>query len=119
MGRRPNDHYEFLRAYIERAIGEGHKEHVEHRKLDCELPGPCSLHSAVIVPLVVESEVAGTLIVVSGVAGKRQIRMADETARFICTQLELAELEKSRSRWRGPRCGRCGRRSPRTSSTTR
>ncbi|WP_158850743.1 sensor histidine kinase [Saccharothrix deserti] len=91
-----NDHYEFLRTYIERAIGEGHKEHVEHRKLDCELPGPCSLHSAVIVPLVVESEVAGTLIVVSGVANKRQIRMAEETARFVSTQLELEVLQKSR-----------------------
>ncbi|MFD0200118.1 MULTISPECIES: histidine kinase [Saccharothrix] len=91
-----NDHYEFLRAYIERAIGEGHKEHVEHRKLDCELPGPCSLHSAVIVPLVVEGDVAGTLIVVSGVAGKRQIRMAEETARFVSTQLELEVLQKSR-----------------------
>ncbi|MEU4801418.1 histidine kinase [Actinosynnema sp. NPDC023587] len=91
-----NDHYEFLRSYIERAIGECHKEHVEHRKLDCELPGPCSLHSAVIVPLIVESEVAGTLIVVSGVANKRQIRMAEETARFVSTQLELEVLQKSR-----------------------
>ncbi|RKT51923.1 sensor histidine kinase [Saccharothrix australiensis] len=91
-----NDHYEFLRPYIERAIGEFHKEHVEHRKLDCELPGPCSLHSAVIVPLIVESEVAGTLIVVSGVANKRQIRMAEETARFVSTQLELEVLQKSR-----------------------
>ncbi|WP_309110088.1 histidine kinase [Saccharothrix sp.] len=91
-----NDHYEFLLPYIERAIGEVHKEHVEHRKLDCELPGPCSLHSAVIVPLIVESEVAGTLIVVSGVANKRQIRMAEETARFVSTQLELEVLQKSR-----------------------
>lgn len=91
-----NDHYEFLRTYIERAIGEGHKEHVEHRKLECELPGPCSLHTAVIVPLVVENEVAGTLIVVSGVANKRQIRMAEETARFVSTQLELEVLQKSR-----------------------
>ncbi|WP_433274982.1 sensor histidine kinase [Actinosynnema sp. CS-041913] len=91
-----NDHYEFLRPYIERAIGECHKEHVEHRKLDCELPSPCSLHSAVIVPLIVESEVAGTLIVVSGVANKRQIRMAEETARFVSTQLELEVLQKSR-----------------------
>ncbi|TQM81876.1 two-component system LytT family sensor kinase [Saccharothrix saharensis] len=91
-----NDHYEFLRAFIERAIGEGHKEHVEHRKLECELPGPCSLHSAVIVPLVVEGDVAGTLIVVSGVANKRQIRMAEETARFVSTQLELEVLQKSR-----------------------
>ena len=49
-----------------------------------------------IVPLVVEGDVAGTLIVVSGVAGKRQIRMAEETARFVSTQLELEVLQKSR-----------------------
>ncbi|CAL9659924.1 histidine kinase [Saccharothrix sp. NPDC042600] len=91
-----NDHYEFLRPFIERAIGEVRKEHVEHRKLDCELPGPCTLHSAVVVPLIVENDVAGTLIVVSGVANKRQIRMAEETARFVSTQLELEVLQKSR-----------------------
>ncbi|WNV91503.1 histidine kinase [Umezawaea sp. Da 62-37] len=91
-----NDHYVFLREYIERAITEGHKEHVEHRKLGCELAGPCSLHSAVVVPLVVENDVAGTLIVISGVANKRQIRMAEETARFVSTQLELEVLQKSR-----------------------
>ncbi len=91
-----NDHYEFLREYIERAITGGHKEHVEHRKLGCPLPGPCSLHSAVVVPLVVENDVAGTLIVISGVANKRQIRMAEETARFVSTQLELEVLQKSR-----------------------
>ncbi|HEX6346304.1 sensor histidine kinase [Umezawaea sp.] len=91
-----NDHYEFLQEYIARAITEGHKEHVDHRKLGCELPGPCSLHSAVVVPLVVENDVAGTLIVISGVANKRQIRMAEETARFVSTQLELEVLQKSR-----------------------
>ncbi len=91
-----NDHYEFLRPFIEHAIGGGHKEHVEHRKLDCELPGPCLLHTAVIVPLEVENDVAGTLIVVSGVPNKRQIRMAEETARFVSTQLELEVLQKSR-----------------------
>lgn len=90
------DHYEYLRVYIERAINDCHKEHVEHRRLGCELPGPCSLHSAVVVPLIVENDVAGTLIVVSGVEHKRQIRMAEETARFVSTQLELASLQKSR-----------------------
>jgi two-component system LytT family sensor kinase len=90
------DHYEPLREYVERSIREHQKEHVEHRKLDCGLPGPCSLHSAVVVPLFVEGDVAGTLIVVSGVANKRQVRMAEETARFVSTQLELEVLQKSR-----------------------
>ncbi|WP_199440668.1 GAF domain-containing sensor histidine kinase [Umezawaea beigongshangensis] len=90
------EHYAPLREYVERSIREHQKEHVEHRKLDCELPGPCALHSAVIVPLFVEGDVAGTLIVVSGVANKRQVRMAEETARFVSTQLELEVLQKSR-----------------------
>ncbi|MCP2093440.1 two-component system, LytT family, sensor kinase [Actinosynnema pretiosum] len=90
------DHYQLMRGHIEQAIGEVHKEHVEHRKLDCDLSGPCPMHSAVIVPLIVESEVAGTLIVISGVPNKRQIRMAEETARFVSTQLELEVLQKSR-----------------------
>ncbi|WP_112276013.1 sensor histidine kinase [Lentzea terrae] len=91
-----NDHYEYLRDTVARAINNCHKEHVDHRKLGCELQGPCSLHSVVVVPLVVEGDVAGTLIVVSGVASKRQIRMAEETARFVSTQLELEVVQKQR-----------------------
>ncbi|GLZ32610.1 histidine kinase [Lentzea sp. NBRC 105346] len=90
------DHYEYLRDTIAHAVTNNRKEHIEHRKLGCELQGPCSLHSAVVVPLRVEGDVTGTLIVVSGVASKRQIRMAEETARFVSTQLELEVLQKSR-----------------------
>ncbi|WP_223198631.1 histidine kinase [Solihabitans fulvus] len=91
-----NDHYEFLRQSIERAITNCCKELVEHRSIGCEFPGPCPMHSAMIVPLVVEGDVAGTIIVVSGVPNKRQIRMAEESARFVSTQLELAVLQRSR-----------------------
>jgi two-component system LytT family sensor kinase len=89
-------HYEDLRGYVERAITGGHKEHIDHRKLGCELPAPCPMHSAMVVPLVVEGEVAGALIVVSSVANKRQIRTAEEAACFVSTQLELEVLQKSR-----------------------
>ena len=93
-----NDHYEYLHPAVERSVNDCRKEHVEHSKIGCELPGPCSMHSAMIVPLVVENDVEGCLIVVNGLASKRQIRMAEETAGFISSQLELAVLQRSRDK---------------------
>jgi two-component system LytT family sensor kinase len=89
-------HYEDLTDAIGRAIAGHHREHVEHDKIDCPQRSTCPMRSAVIVPLIVEGVDAGALVVVGGVGGKRLIRMADEIARFICTQLELANLEESR-----------------------
>nr|WP_253780849.1 histidine kinase [Goodfellowiella coeruleoviolacea] len=91
-----NDHYEYLREPIEKAISNCRKEHVDHNKINCELRGPCAMRSAMIVPLLVEGDIKGVLVVVSGVAGKRQVRMAGEAAAFITAQLELAMLQKSR-----------------------
>jgi len=54
------------------------------------------MRTAVIVPLIIDGEVEGTLIVLGGVNSKRLIRAADEVAQFICIQLELAKLDESK-----------------------
>ncbi|WP_020496847.1 histidine kinase [Sciscionella marina] len=92
-----NYHYADVEGPINRAIHGHRREHVDHDRLECPHRGSCPMRSAVIVPLVVEQENAGALVVVGGVtSSKRLIRMADEIAHFICTQLELARLEESR-----------------------
>ena len=63
----------------------------------CGQPG-CQVSRAVIVPLVAAGRPAGALVVLSGSAvGPYLVRAADETARFITTQLELADLDVSRA----------------------
>jgi two-component system LytT family sensor kinase len=91
-----NEHYEDLDESISRALNTFRREHVDHDKLGCQRRGSCPMRTAVIVPLVVEGSVEGALVVVGGVGGKRLIKMADEIARFVRTQLELAKLDESR-----------------------
>jgi two-component system, LytTR family, sensor kinase len=91
-----NEHHRDLTDQIIRSIRESRMEHVDHDKLPCQRRANCPMRTAVIVPLVVEGRVEGVLVVVGGVGGKRLIRMADEIGRFVCTQLELAQLDESR-----------------------
>jgi two-component system LytT family sensor kinase len=91
-----NEHYRDLADQITKSIGDLRRELVDHDKLPCQRRGNCPMRSAVIVPLVVEGTVEGVLVVVGGVGGKRLFRMADEIARFVRTQLELAQLDESR-----------------------
>jgi two-component system LytT family sensor kinase len=91
-----NEHYRDLTDQIAKSINSLRMEHVDHDKLPCQRRANCPMRTAVIVPLVVEGRVEGVLVVVGGVGGKRLIRMADEIARFVRTQLELAQLDESR-----------------------
>ncbi|GAA2990003.1 sensor histidine kinase [Actinokineospora diospyrosa] len=91
-----NEHYADLEEQIVETVREGHRAHVQHENLQCRRRGSCPMRTAVIVPLIIDGQVEGALIVVGGVDGKRMIRAADEVARFLCIQLELAKLDESK-----------------------
>lgn len=62
-------------------------------------PDPmCSLSVAVAVPLVAGDEVAAALVALAPTAGTGLIRTAEAVARWVATQVELAELDRSRAR---------------------
>ena len=65
--------------------------------IPCTDPG-CGLRSVVVTPLTVEERVVGTLQVFTGSASAGLVRAADEVARWVSGQLELAELDASRTR---------------------
>jgi two-component system LytT family sensor kinase len=92
------EHYEDLIPAVGTAMANHRREHVKHDDLACRLSN-CKMRAAVIVPLLVENRLVGALVVV-GSGDKPQnrqlIRMADEVAKFICTQLQLASLQESR-----------------------
>ena len=58
----------------------------------------CPIRVAVIAPLTVEDRVVGTLAAYGQAASVGLVRATDEVARWVSTQLELAELESSRTR---------------------
>jgi len=67
-------------------------------ELDCGQPD-CLLRGAVIAPIALEERVVGTLIALTWQEpGAGLVRAALETARWVGTQLELAELDQSRAR---------------------
>jgi len=62
-------------------------------------PDPdCPARSAVVCPLVLDDRVVGTLTAYDALAGPGLVRATAEVARWVSGQLELAELDESRSR---------------------
>jgi two-component system, LytTR family, sensor kinase len=71
---------------------------VRHRRdIPCGHRG-CTLRQVVVTPLTVEERVVGTLQVFTDSATAGLVRAADEVARWVSGQLELAELDASRTR---------------------
>jgi two-component system LytT family sensor kinase len=65
--------------------------------IPCDDPR-CSVRQVVVTPLTVEERVVGTLQVFASSASAGLVRAADEVARWVSGQLELAELDASRTR---------------------
>ncbi len=62
------------------------------------LTASCPLRNAVVSPLVVDDRIVGTLQVFTDGATAGLVRAADEVAQWVSGQLELAELDASRTR---------------------
>ena len=92
-------HTPHLVAAAGRAAATGRRELLTHAEIDCGRPG-CPVRALVVVPLVLEDVgVIGVLGAVSRAdAGLGLVRTAGEVARYACAQIELAELDESRSR---------------------
>ncbi len=88
-------HAEEFPADVRAAIDTGRRQLIDVPP--CGRRG-CQVTRAIIVPLVAAGRPAGALVVLAGTAvGPFLVRAADETARFIATQLELADLDASRA----------------------
>ncbi|MDQ3629338.1 MAG: histidine kinase [Actinomycetota bacterium] len=57
----------------------------------------CPLQAAVTVPLAVDDLIVGALVVLAPTPSAALVRTATEVARWVSNQLELAELDKSRT----------------------
>ena len=96
----PGDHHadRLWKAARDGPLASGRPIVVRPEDLFCADP-MCPVRGAVVVPIAVDEGVVGTLAAVtSNEPGPGLIQAALETARWVSTQLELAELDKSRAR---------------------
>jgi two-component system, LytTR family, sensor kinase len=80
----------------ERVIAEGHTLAHGPKQVQCD-KGECPLRYCVVAPLTVEDRVVGTLQVYGPSASAGMVRASSEVARWVSGQLELAELDRSRT----------------------
>ncbi|WP_310961531.1 sensor histidine kinase [Nocardioides terrisoli] len=80
-----------------RAVDDGATTVLDHAVFPCEDPY-CPLRKAILSPLVVDDRVIGTLQVFGGLASAALVRATEEVAGWVSGQLELAELDASRTR---------------------
>ncbi len=75
----------------------GHTQVLRADGLACPAPD-CAIRAVVVAPLTVEGHVVGSLTAYAGETSAGLVRATDEVARWVSSQLELAELESSRTR---------------------
>lgn len=91
-------HHAEQAAQLARATVERGSTRIAGRDdLACAVGG-CPVRTAIAVPLTVEERVIGTLQLFSPSPTAGQARAAEEVARWVSGQLELAELDASRTR---------------------
>ncbi|WP_205473198.1 histidine kinase [Nocardioides sp. SYSU D00038] len=90
-------HADRVTALAAEAVERGDTRVFDRSDLPCEETG-CPIRTAVVSPLVVEERVVGTLQAFAPYHTAGLARAADEVARWVSGQLELAELDASRTR---------------------
>jgi two-component system LytT family sensor kinase len=90
-------HADQLPPLVADTIDRGQTRSYDRSELRCSEPG-CPVRTAVVSPLVVEERVVGTLVAFAPYPTAGLARAADEVAHWVSGQLELAELDASRTR---------------------
>jgi two-component system, LytTR family, sensor kinase len=90
-------HLDWVHEAVLEVLATGRQQVRDQRKTDCGRAS-CSVSSVVVSPLEVDGGIVGTFGVISQRDAKAGvIRATAEVARYVSSQLELAELEESRS----------------------
>jgi len=90
-------HEEQVAHLVEGTLERGATRVFDRSDLDCDETG-CPVRTAVVSPLVVEERIVGTLQAFAPYPTAGLARAADEVAQWVSGQLELAELDASRTR---------------------
>ena len=93
-----DQHEPDVRSLADQVISTGRQQMLSHSSIVCER-GDCPVRGIVVVPLESDGAIVGTLgAVTDRRPGPVILRATAEVARYVSSQLELAELEESRAR---------------------
>ncbi len=93
-----DQHQPDVRMLAEQVISTGRQQVMSHTSLSCDHPN-CDVRGVVVVPLETDGNIVGTLAALTtSTAGPVLLRATAEVARYVSSQLELAELDESRAR---------------------
>jgi len=90
-------HALWLMDLVGPALESGRSRVAHDAEVACDDP-TCPIRAAVVVPIVVEQRVVGSLCVLDGHIGAGLIQTTSALSAWVSTQLELAELEAARVR---------------------
>jgi two-component system, LytTR family, sensor kinase len=90
-------HVELVGAVMGQVVTNGRAHVIQRSELACDTLG-CELTAGVVVPLQVSETVIGAIAVLGESARPDLLRAAGEVAGFVSSQLELAELDLSKTR---------------------
>jgi two-component system LytT family sensor kinase len=90
-------HVGLVQAVVAEVIAHGRSRVIERSELACD-SSECDLVGGVVVPLEVSGTVVGAITALGDRAGPDLLRAAGEVAGFASSQLELAELDLSKTR---------------------
>ncbi|GGO91657.1 sensor histidine kinase [Wenjunlia tyrosinilytica] len=91
-----HDHRAAVPEHAGRALAAGRTEVIGPGDTPCNR-ADCALRQGVVVPLTVAGRPEGALAVYTSQASTGLVRATTEVARWVSTQLELAELDRSRA----------------------
>ena len=93
------DHHEpDVVALADEVIRTGRQQVLSHNSIQCDRVD-CEIRGIVVEPLEIEGSIVGTLAALTNqTAGPVLLRATGEVARYVSSQLELAELDESRAR---------------------
>ncbi|HET6258058.1 histidine kinase [Pseudonocardia sp.] len=93
-----DQHEPDVRALADQVISTGRQQVLSHTAIICDHPD-CVVRGIVVVPLETDGAIVGTLAALTtSTAGPVLLRATAEVARYVSSQLELAELDESRAR---------------------
>jgi two-component system LytT family sensor kinase len=91
-------HYDLLGTAVDQVVASGRPQTVSIEQHLCDRAPVCTFQSGVVVPVQVDGAVVGTLVTFGSTASAGLLRLTAEVSQFVSTQLELAELDRSRAR---------------------
>jgi two-component system LytT family sensor kinase len=91
-------HADALGRHLRAVASSGRSQLLSAADLGCAHGGDCAMRVGVAVPIAVDGAVIGALAALGPSADAALMRTAAEVARFVSTQLALAELDASRTR---------------------